>query len=496
MIDTADRTDYRILICLIEIWPHKEGSDPMTEPQSPKLFAEVEKIEIEDTYRKLVCGASVKFPRGTILHRTLTPTNGYIYDCNTTAEISRDGVVTETKNASPQIKNEEGEWVSLNGAKLAEVEDFQIGDRIRISLGYTKDPEIVALTSYNSEGGSIYTDSSLLQKYKDALTVMFNGYITKVSLDTPIELECENLASALKSITCPNRKGLASDTVNTFLEEGEGKLNLLKDTGLKLYPLTQKANIDLGKIDLTDDLVLADVFDIWANRKVFSFIRFDGGVPYIAVGRSYFHKEEDDSILKLGDTNSNIPVIYFDWNVAQNNLTLMNSDKKFVAVEAQCLEQKEGRDKFYKITVIRNPEYEETDPNSKPFRTINEIKLSKKAIKLGKQVLTQSKDKINLSKYTVIPYMSRKIDCPHEELVEEAIKYLTSYNPNGIDGSLILFGDLCLTAGIKVKLVDDLHSGKNGYYFIDEVKTEFGVNGFRQTIKLPYCISRTNEQPQ
>ncbi len=496
MVEVSDRTDYRILICLIEIWAFNEGDDPLKEPESPKLFAEVEQIEIEETYRKLICGASVKFPRGTILHRTLTPTNGWIYDKNTTATLGADGVITESKNTTPQIKNENGEWVSVEGAKLAEIEDFKKGDRIRISLGYTKDPEIVALTSYNADGKSIYTDSSLLQKYRKELKVMFNGYITKVSLDTPIELECENLASVLKMVTCPKRKGKSTDTVNTFLDEGSGCLDLLKDTGLKLYPKTKSSNISLGKIDLTDDLVLADLFDIWAKRKVYSFIRFDGDTPYIAVGRSYFSNAEGDSILKLGETNSTVPEIHFDWNVATNGLTLMSTDQRFVAVEAQCLEQKEGRDKFYKITVIRNPQYDPSDPNSKQYRTLNEIKISKKGLKLGKKVQTDSKDKVNLNKYTVIPYMSRKIDCPHDELVDEAIKYLESYNPNGIDGTLTLFGDLYLTAGIKVQLIDDIHSGKNGYYFVDEVKTEFGVRGFRQTIKLPYCISRTNEQSQ
>lgn len=496
MVETSDRTDYRILICLIEIWAFNEGDDPLKEPESPKLFAEVEKIEIEETYRKLICGASVKFPRGTILHRTLTPTNGWIYDRNTTATLGADGVIVETKNTTPQIKNEAGEWVSVEGSKLAEIEDFKVGDRIRISLGYTKDPKVVDMISYNTTGESIYTSKSILQKYKNELKVMFNGYITKVSLDTPIELECENLASVLKMVTCPKRKGKSDDTVNTFLDSGSGCLDLLKDTGLKLYPKTKSSNISLGKIDLTDDLVLADLFDIWAKRKVYSFIRFDGDTPYLAVGRSYFSNAEDDSVLKLGETNSNIPQIFFDWNVAQNGLTLMSTDKKFVAVEAQCLEQKEGRDKFYKITVIRNPQYDPTDPNSKQYRTLNEIKITKKGLKLGKKVQTDSKDKVNLNKYTVIPYMSRKVDCPHDELVDEAIKYLESYNPNGIDGSLTLFGDLYLTCGIKVQLIDDIHRGKNGYYFVDEVKTEFGVNGFRQTIKLPYCISRTNEQSE
>lgn len=496
MVDVSDRTDYRILICLIETWTFNEGDDPLKEPTSPNLFAEVEHIEIEETYRKLICGASVRFPRGTILHRTLTSQNGWIYDSNTTAVLNADGVITETKNGTPKRKKEDGTWEDIQGSKLAEISDFKVGDRIRISLGYTTDPSVVDMTRYNADGKSIYTDSNLLNEYKKELKVMFNGYITKVSLDTPIELECENLASALKMITCPKRKGKSSDTVNTFLTDDEGCLGLLKTqtTGLSLYSKTKAAKINLGKIDLTEDLVMADLFDIWAKRKVYAFIRYEGDKPCVAVGRSYFSDAKDDSVLKVAETNSTVPEIHFDWNVAKNGLTLMSTDKKFVAVEAQCLEQKEGKDKFYSIVVIRNPQYDPSDPNSKPFRTLNEVKITKKGLKLGKKVQTSSKDKVNLDKYTVIPYMSSKIDIDHEELLEEAIKYLESYNPNGIDGSLTLFGDLYLTAGTKVKLIDDIHSGKNGFYLVDEVKTDFGVNGFRQTIKLPYCISRDNEQ--
>lgn len=483
-----------ILICLIETWKYKDGDDPMKVPATPNMFAEVEKIEIEETYKKLICGASVRFPRGTILHRTLTADNGYIYDSNVTAELGADGIITETKNATPKRKNEAGEWVEIEGSKLAEISDFETGDRIRISLGYTTDPSIAALASYNKEGKSIFTDSSLLQKYRSHLTIMFNGYITKVSLDTPIELECENLASKLKMITCPNRKGKSSDTVNTYLDNAKGCLNLLEGSGLTLYPKTQRKKISLGKLDLVNDFVLADVFDQWAKRKVYAFLKYDGDKPYVAVGRSYFSDAEDDSILKLGETNSNVPEINFDWHVAKNGLSLMNTDKKFVAVEAQCLEQNEGKDKFYSVVVIRNPQYDSSDPKSKPYRVLNEVKLTKKGLKLGKKVETKTQDKVNLKKYTVIPYMSRKINISHDDLLEEAIKYLETYNPNGIDGSLTLFGDLCLHPATKIKLVDDIHSGKNGYYLVDEVTTEFGTGGFRQIIKLPYCISRLNEQ--
>lgn len=61
---------------------------------------------------------------------------------------------------------------------------------------------------------------------------------------------------------------------------------------------------------------------------------------------------------------------------------------------------------------------------------------------------------------------------------------------NGIEGTLTLFGDLHLKTATKVELVDNRYPGKNGYYLVEEVYTTFGNKGYRQRIKMPYCIKR------
>jgi hypothetical protein len=493
MVGEDDRSSYRILICMVETWRLGNGEDPMAEPKSPNIFTEVESIEIEDKYTVLITGATVKFPRGTILRRTVTPENGYIYDRNVNATIGADGIVSEAKNDSVMCKNESGEWVEKKGARLAEVTDFAVGDRIRIRLGYTTEPKVLDMTKYNSTGQTIYTSPSLREEYKNHLTTMFEGYISKVSLDTPITLECENLASVLKEKICPNRQGKISDTLNFFFGETDDGPNLLKGTHFKLHPDIVGSEdvggmtIGVGQLDMHDDMTVADVLEQIATRKVYSFVKFNGSQPCISFARSYFTKSKADSVVNI--QRSDPKVVNFDWNVADNGLTLMATDKNLVAVEAQCLEQNEGKDVFYKIYIIRNPEYDPSDPDSKPYREVNERKLTKKGAKLHKKVVS-SGAKVKISNYNIIPYMSAKINCPHDQLVDEAIEYLEGYTPNGIDGSLTLFGDFNLVSGDKVKLVDNIHSGKNGTYLVGSVNTKFGVSGFRQVIKLPYCISR------
>ena len=468
MAKIEGQPSFHILICLIQIWDMKNPNKPMEEPDSPMLISEVESIEIEESYRKLIGTASVRFPRGTVIKKTLTQLNGEEYNSKVTADIDDAGVLVTTRTDS----------------KLATVTDFKVGQRIKIMLGYTTDPKVAALTKVDSNKKSIFNDSSKLSEYKKHLTTMFEGYITECSVDSPIELKCENLASKLKKISCPKVTAKKNMTVNDFLADN-GTYKLLKNSGLSLHPDTKSCEINIGKVNLVPDLTVADVLTEWSKYKVFAFVKYNGDTPCIAVGRSYFSNVGKDSIIK--SDSSSIKEILFDYNVAQNGLNLMHTDKSFLAVEATSLTKD---NKFYHITVRKNPDYDASKKGSKKWQVLNETKLSKKAMKLGATVLTKSKDHVDLSQYTVVPYMSRKIGISNDELLQEAIKYFESYNMNGIDGTLTLFGDLALRTGEKVQLTDNRYPGKNGYYLVDEVTTQFGTNGYRQVIKLPYCISR------
>lgn len=472
MAAIAGQPSFHILICLIQIWDMKNPKKPMEEPESPLLISEVESIEIEESYRKLIGTASVRFPRGTVIKKTLTQLNGEEYNSKVTATVDDAGVLVTTRTDS----------------KLATVSDFKVGQRIRIMLGYTTDPKVAALTKIDSKKKSIFNDTSKRDEYKKYLTTMFDGYITECSVDSPIELKCENLASKLKKISCPKVTAKKNMTVNDFLADN-GSYKLLKDSGLSLYPDTKSCEINIGKVNLVPDLTVADVLTEWSKYKVYAFVKYNGDTPYIAVGRSYFSNAGKDSIMSF---NAGEPKqILFNYHVAQNGLNLMHTDKAFLAVEATCLTKDS---KFYHITVRKNPDYDASKKGSKKYQVLNETKLSKKAMKLGATVLSKSKDHVDLSQYTVIPYMSKKIGISNDDLLKEAIKYFESYNMNGIDGSLTLFGDLALRTGEEVELVDDRYPGKNGYYLVDEVTTQFGTNGYRQVIKLPYCISRKKKE--
>lgn len=477
MTNNELQPSFHILICLIQIWKG-DPKKPMEVPDKMMMITEVESIQIEESYKKLIGTASVKFPRGTVIRKTIDKFNEEeaAKDKSLHPRMASTGVVEELRNST----------------SVATVDSFNVDDRIRIYLGYTTDPELAKLAKTNHNGKNIWNDSATFTRYKDSLHKMFDGYITKISVDTPIELHCENLASQLKNITCKKISVPSKSTVNDFFS-ANGKYKMFEGTGFKLYPPTESWQFALGGVELTTDLTVADVLTEWEKYGLHCFLKEYNGEPTIAIGRSYFTNatSNTDSVIGIeGQSAKPVPIL-FDYNVANNNLTLTSTDKKFLAVEAEGL----GADgKFFHVTLLKNPQYDESKEGSTPWRVVNESNLSRKALKLGIRALSKSKDRVSMNLYTTIPYHSRKIPITREELMEEAIKYYESYNMNGIDGSLELFGDLNMHTATKVELIDNRYPGKNGIYLVDEVNTTFGTGGYRQEIKLPYCISRAKQE--
>ena len=252
-----------ILACKILIWePEDKTKIDADDPDDDKclVLRECQSIEIEESYKKLIGTASVKFPRGTIIKRTLTK-NDIDEDGTTTVYTERlaDGTITEKRA----------------GYSTAQPSDFKVGQRIRIYLGY-----------YRDKDNKVFKDAKERQDAMDAAAMahkpMFDGYITKCSVSTPIEIKCENLASNLKRKNCRKITTGKNAKVNDFLKEG-GKYDLLKGTGLKLHPDTAKCDINIGKVQLSEDLTIADLLTEWSKYKLYCFIRTENGVPYIKV---------------------------------------------------------------------------------------------------------------------------------------------------------------------------------------------------------------------
>lgn len=457
-----NKPDVKILISLIEVWDLEDIDDVNAEPSNDVLYlAEVENVTIEDTYKKVICTAKVRFPRGTVLHRNTQSIDTY---GTVTASVTDQGIIATTSNNST----------------LLDTSDFKMGQRIRIYLAYTTDPE-VANYARATRAKNIFNDTEIRTLYKENLEEYFNGYITGISLETPVELECENLASYLKKKTCPNVPAGSSLSVNTLLAD-DGEYQLLKGSGLSLYPATKSCDITLAGIELSNELTVADLLQVWSRYHVYAYVKYSDGTPYLAVGRIYFSSADKDSIV---EESGSVPDILFDYHVVENGLTTTATDKAYLAVDANAFDS-DGRQ--IHVTVRRSPTWEEGDDVANKYQKLNETTLTKKAQKA--RTTTQAGAEVSLENYSIIPYTSPNMNITTDELFQEAVKYLEGANMNGISGSLTLFGDLHIQSGMKVHLYDSRYTVKNGNYVVEGVETTFGTNGFRQQINLPYCVGR------
>lgn len=438
-----DLSSLNVLCCQVRIGD-ADDTNPM-KINNPIVFTEVQNIEINESYKKLISTATVVFPKGTVFRSTLLgPVTLEGKDASTiTTEIMENGVLVEKKSSQTMLDKD----------------TVKVGQRINIKLGYD-----------------------------GVLKNSFDGYITEYNSDSQFEIKCENLAYKLKLKQAPKFETTKSTKVNDVLGD---KYGLLKGTGFEIHSETKRFNIDIGKIKVTDNFTVADILETWSKYKVYCFLKYDENspdeMPRIAIGRPYSSTKNQPVFPNGGNT---IPYkVYFNYHVATSDLKVVKVNPKFLAVRAQALGTDE---KFFEATVRLNPDYDKSKKGSKEFQTINATQISKKSHKITGNVTASgaaTKTKVDLSTYTVIPYMSPNMRINSDKLVEEAIEYFKSYNQNGIEGSVTLFGDLALTTATQVELIDDRNKSKNGVYIVEKVTTSFGTEGYRQKITIPYRIS-------
>lgn len=268
------------------------------------------------------------------------------------------------------------------------------------------------------------------------------------------------------------------------------KYGLLKDTGFAIHSETKRFDIQIGKVKITDNFTVADVLSEWSKYKVYCFLKYDENspddMPTIAIGRPYSSSKSQPVFPK--DSEAKPFSIYFNYHAAEDGLKVVKTNPKFLAVTGKALGSDE---KFFEVTIRMNPDYDPTVAGSKEFQTVNATQISKKTHKVTGNTTAEgakTKTKVDLSTYTIVPYMSPNMKIDSDKLVEETIEYFRNYNLNGITGSLTLFGDLALNTAVQVELIDERNPSKNGVYITEEVTTTFGVNGYRQKITIPYKI--------
>lgn len=508
-----------ILVCQIKIWKAK-GNDWFSIPSANQCLTirECESIEVSDSAKNLINKAVVRFPRGTVIslssHKDKSVVTGDLTDLTenfedlkkanndgdllttSTALFNQDGVSTTSIAANYDDKGLIDFNRTKNEIALLSPNDVAIGNRIEIRLGYAySEQEFEKMNTADSDPN---------------LDVVFTGFITSVSVDTPLVLECTNMAHILASVSTPNISAKATLMVKDFLDD-DGEYHLLKDTGIPLAASSKGSTIAVSGGSISNNLTIADVLTEWNKSGVLCMMETKSdGSAQLRVGLTYYAGKgggglpnNDKKYITYNGGNNTIKLIQFDWDVAQDKLTLKRNDKKYLAVEAQ------GRTKenqFFKLTVRKNPDPDDEgwmiDTNSQ-FQIVNRRKVKdRKKMKFingtwsTKRIEGHLTDAAKLDKYNVIHYLSTKVGITEEELIEEAKQYWANYNPNGISGSIVIFGDLFIKPTEIVGLIDVRQPEKNGYYYVEAVNTTFGVNGYRRELSIPFKIATFSKTVQ
>lgn len=484
-----------VLVCQIRVWK-AAAPEWFDVPQNCTLITEVEEIEINESYKELVNGAVVRLPKGAVIYETID-NKGVDDDIkigNKTnqdkesimSEASRVGellVVKDMINNGEQhtllvdnIKNDHGlAPETSNKQRIATANDFQIGNRIEIRLAYiynpTDDVDVVTDKWKQVKAGVIIEEL--------ARGLAFTGFITGCSVSSPLEIECENMASILKKRSC--RKGVykGNFTVNDFLKPGYGrKFNLLSGTGLSLAEPTQASTIQISNFEVSDNLSVADLMYSWKKGGLFSMVSRDGKT--IKVGKFSVSDTEwhtDKSRIDYTEETA-IQYIQSDWDIVTDNLEINKIEKESIVVNAKGRD-KNGRDFRVMVGKIDGKFHHEK----------HNYKVRKKQKrKKGQSEKPVMVSKFDTTQYTIVQYEPQGITTM-EELIKAAERYWDSYNPNGVSGSLVVFGDLRIEPAKIIGIVNPWSPEKNGNYNVESVKTSFGVNGFRQTLTLPYKMS-------
>ena len=491
------KDDLAILVCQIKVWnviaPNWWDIPSI---HNCLYLHEVESIEITESYKELVGKCVLRFPRGTIvskLERPASVTTGNYTDFTIEKSLKEStqkgdalvpgaGIFDNGIHTTPiqAVRDDVGVIEVTRGKDMhiATPNDFAIGNRIQIRCGYVY-------------SGKAYRADEIV--YEDAapeLKLVFTGLITGCSVTTPLEVECENMASVLKKTSCKNIVTKGNYNVRDFLLP-KSKFKLLEGTGIGISSATRMADIPLGKVDLSEDLTVADVLTRWSEYGVMCYMENENsGLSLLRVGKAYYNgpdglQASDPNYISYNDGVNAVTVIYSDWDVAEDNLQISRIDKKFLAIKASGTTTD---DKTFKLTLRKNPE---GDDKSDDFDVVNErtVRPKKKLKSKGGTVIGQKlRAKVDLSKYMVVQYRSNSAHTPIE-LIEEAKVYWRKYNPNGVSGTITIFGDKIVKPSDVIGIIDYRQPEKNGYYFVESVTTKFGVDGYRRELKLPYRLS-------
>jgi hypothetical protein len=310
---------------------------------------------------------------------------------------------------------------------------FLRGDMVKIIAGY----------SYFDKSKKEIFDTSIL----------FTGFISRVTSKKPIVLECEDNMWKLKQIPAPNKLFPAkSYTLESILKE------LLKGTPYKVNTLTQTSIGDFRTQNETVCDVLARI------RKDYHF-------------ESYFREDE----LRCGslvyiESEAKEQRFAFQKNIISDELDYQRKDDVVLSAIAYSINKKEI------ATLTKKGKTKTKKERLEVLVTEQNGKFTSK-IKTASQKADFAPN--NQGERRTL-YFWNVTDA--NALIKLATEELQKYYYTGLKGKFTTFGIPFVRQGDNAIISDTVLPERNGGYKIKSVEYSGGVNGLRQVIQLDYKL--------
>lgn len=462
--------------CQVRIWlPHADEA-------SATVYTEVSHIEIHNSYKEPVSTATVVLPRGSVIkfvqrEREITTGNGttmngensYLQGGN--RDVIVDGT-TKEKDGTPIYNAEPTRadfgLVKTSDLKIVGENDLAVGNNISITCGYVETEEDLETVR---NGG-----------YATGMQKLFTGIIIGCSTSSPFKLECESRMSILKKVA--NKKQIVKNnlSIKQLFGSGDGCYDLLAGSGLRVSDRSLNSGIMVGTIDFMANSTIMEIFRRLAERGIMSWLNDDGDIEFGVNLYMNGIEETDPKSIAYQNGGNGIQLIQFDWHVAQDNLSVTRVEKDYIAIRAKA-----QVDEHRIISVLAR---KGTNDGSWIFQNERNVEFKKYKKKKGGTTVygkTRGKDS-SLDGYTVIRFTSNTAK-NMDELKKEALAYWGKVNPNAMEGTVSVFGNVDVKTPSVVGLVDPRNPEKEGYYLVESVSIEFSVDtGYRRHIKFSHKL--------
>lgn len=389
-------------------------------------FSWVNDVSIESSFKKLTKTAKIKFPRN----------------------LNFGGLVNILRTV-----DKAGTTVPIFGR----------GDRIIIKMGYEWP---------NSELYGVPTTK--LQPIKE----VFRGYISRVNLGTPLELECEDQMFALKRMAFKFNSAISTEELT---KKTPGKISLINF----LKRMLLMKNNTLLKAQ-------QDVFDFEAKPNTLTTKTKNGKIPVVIsedIPAFTWNTKTDKSFAETFvelKKKLNVNVFFDDFGnlhffIPQINYILLQRKPITFFYENQII--KEDNMKFQKKDDVCLKVIVKSDPLKKgePPKYANGPPITSGPDKGKPESIGYIGDETGdvLSENTVLDMSQAELDAAGLRLYNSNV-----YTGYAKESNFTTFGEGAVMMGDRVNLISSKYEEKNGTFEVVSVKREYGIKGYQQVIEI------------